>query len=127
VRFSDLDRRGTYFDGMITRLAAWPFSSLRQFRTFAQTHCILSLEPLTGLSRSKTLVNVQYLRLRIPSRQVMSFLNAPLSSLHNVIHPVKCPTNVTSDGAATILLRFPRLEYLVLDNCGVVGGAVGIG
>ena len=122
---------------MITHLAAWPSSALRHFsivqdvpptldHSFAQPIVFFSLEPLTPLSCSKTLLNVQYFRLRIPSRQVVSFLTTPLLSLHNVILLDLSTTNVTNDGLAAILVRLTRLEHLVLDDCGLVGRAVEI-
>jgi len=122
---------------MITHLAAWPPSSLRRLSivqdvpptldySFAQPIVFFSLEPLTALCGSKTLLNVQHFRLRIPSRQVANFLNPPLPSLHNVIHLDLSTTNVASDALAAILVRFTRLEHLVVDECGLVGRAVEI-
>jgi hypothetical protein len=120
---------------MITCLAAWPTSFLQRLsivqdvpptldRSFAQPIVFFSLEPLTALCRSKTLLNVQSLRLRIPSREIASFLNTPFSSLHNVILLDLSTTNVTNDGLAAILVRFTRLEHLVLDDCRLVARAV---
>jgi hypothetical protein len=120
---------------MITHLAAWPFSSLRQLsivqdvpptldHSFAQPIVFFSLEPLTALCRSTTLLNVQHFRLRIPSRQIASFLNTRRSSQNNVILLDLSTANVNNDGLAAILARFTRLHHLVLDDCGLVGRAV---
>ena len=120
---------------MITHLAAWPSPSLRRLsivqdvppilgHSFAQPIVFFSLEPLTALCRSKTLLNVQHFRLRIPSRQIAGFLSTPLANLHNVILLDLSTTNVTSDGLAGILVRFSRLEHLILDDCGLVARAV---
>jgi len=122
---------------MITHLAAWPSSSLRRLsvvqdvpptldHSFAQPIVFFSLEPLTALCRSQTLLNVQHFRLRIPSRQIASFLSTPLGNLHNVILLDLSTTNVTNDGLAAILVRFTRLEHLILDDCGLVARAVEI-
>ena len=129
--------QGSYFDGMITHLAAWPSSSLRQLsviqdvpptldHSFAQPIVFFSLEPLTALCRSKTLLNVQHFRLCIPSRQITSFLTPPMANLHNVTLLDLSTTNVTSDGLAAILVRFTGLEHLLLDDCGLVARAVEI-
>src|SRR5260370_28379686 len=121
---------------MITHLATWPSSSLPQLsivqdvppthRSFAQPIVFFSLEPLALLSRSKALLTVQRFCLRIPLRQVATFLTTPLSSLHNVVLLDLSTTNVTNDGLAAVLVRFPRLEHLILDDCGLVGRAVEI-
>ena len=122
---------------MIAHLAAWPSSSLRQLsivqdvpptldHSFAQPIVFFSLEPLTALCRSATLLNVQHFRLRIPSRQIAGFLNTRLSSQNNVILLDLSTTNVTNDGLAAILTRFTQLNHLVLDECGLIGRGVEI-
>jgi len=122
---------------MITHLAAWPSSSLRQLsivqdvpptldHSFAQPIVFFSLEPLTALCRSTTLLNVQHFRICIPSRQIAGFLNTRRSSQNNVILLDLSTTNVTNDGLAGILTSFAHLEHLVLDECGLVGRAVEI-
>jgi len=116
---------------MITHLAAWPSSSLRQLsivqdvpptldHSFAQPIVFFSLEPLTALCRSTTLLNVQHFRLRIPSRQIAGVLTTRLSK-NNVILLDLSTTNVTNDGLAAILGHFTRLDHLVLDDCRLVG------
>src|SRR5712691_1408588 len=103
---------------MITRLAAWPSSSLQQLsvvqdvppaldHSFAQPIVFFSLEPLTALCRSKTLLHVQHFRLRVPSRQIASFLTTTSASLDTVILLDLSTTNVTTNALATILIRFP--------------------
>ena len=122
---------------MITQLAAWGSSSLRQLsivqdvpptldHSFAQPIVFFSLEPLTALCRSATLLNLQHFRLRIPSRQIASFLNTRLSSQNNVILLDLSTTNVTNDGLAAILANFTQLKHLVLDDCGLVWRAAEI-
>jgi hypothetical protein len=122
---------------MITQLAAWPPSPLRQLsivqdvpptldHSFAQPIVFFSLEPLTALCRSTTLLNIQHFRICIPSRQIAGFLNTRLSSLNNVTLLDLSTTNVTNDGLAAVLACFTQLDHLVLDECGLVGRAVEI-
>jgi hypothetical protein len=120
--------RGTYFDSFVEALSSWPKGQLRNLSLvqdlprdynglgFAQPLVFFSFKPLVVLSTSIYTSNLVKLSIRIPSRDVVTFIASQPDSFKSleVIDVSTCSVSVPQ--IRTLLVRFPKLRHIIADD-----------
>ena len=87
---------------------------------FAQPLAFHTLSSVTTLAASPLCHSVEYLRFRVPRRQVCSYLYAKPSSLPSLELLDMSTSNVSLKDLEGMLGRLPSIHILILDGCPIV-------
>ena len=130
---ADLCNQGAYFDTALEALSRWPTASLSIVQDpldaevarrhhFAQPLVFFRLDPIHTLACSPSLRSLTNLRLRIPSRQVATFIYRSPRSIPGLRILDLSTCNVRLADVEALVARFRQLIHLIVDGCNITRG-----
>lgn len=129
--------KGAYFDSALIALANWPSSKCSiqnlsiiqdpykglansEAANFAQPIVFFALHPLLSLSVSPMGSKLTRFKLRIPARDVSSFIAASPRTLLKLELLDISTCNIGETQLERLLVQLPYLKHIVLDDCGLL-------
>ncbi|KAG6380991.1 hypothetical protein JVT61DRAFT_5386 [Boletus reticuloceps] len=136
VLVANSGKQGAYFDTALVALARWPTANyptlsivqdpldaeMAHKHHFAQPLVFFRLDAIHTLACSPYLRSLTNLRLRIPSRQVASFIYSSPRSIPGLQILDLSTCNVRLTDVEALAARFQQLTHLIIDECNITRG-----